>query len=129
MQTKVLIAWALVAAFVWAAFTALEARAQSGTIQFSAVAYSAKESAGAAKITVSRVGGSAGTVTVDFATVETSGGTAAAGVDYFPTNGTLTFGPGVTSRFFYVPIIHDHDHELDETVILELQRAVGGTLG
>src|SRR5688572_23805965 len=86
--------WKLVAAFIWSALHALPADAQSGTIQLSVAEYSVKESAPIAKITVRRVGGSSGTVSVDFATVD---GIAIAEEDYLAANGTLTFGPGVTS--------------------------------
>jgi len=130
MNHRVLVACNRMAALILAAFAALGAQAQSGTIEFSSRAYSVKESGGAAKITVSRVAGSAGTVTVDFRTMDGDAGTATANQDYFPTNGTLTFGPGVTSQFFYVPIIDDMVHETNETVILELQgdpRVLGQT--
>jgi hypothetical protein len=99
--------------------------AQSGMLQFRSTAYSVKESATAAKIIVSRVGGSSGELTVNFTTVDSGGGTAVAGEDYYPTNGTLVFGPGVTSRFFYVPIINDATHEADETVTIELDTLIG----
>jgi len=96
--------------------------AQSGVLQFSSMAYSVKESGPLAKITVSRIGGSAGEVSVNFAT---SDGTAIAGEDYIATNGTLTFGPGVTSRSFYVPILNDLKHELNETVTIDLEPTSG----
>jgi hypothetical protein len=108
------------------------ARAQNGNLQFSASAYLAKESAGAAKITVKRTGGSSGTISVNFSTLDDAGsGTSAiAGLDYYPTNGTLTFEPGVTTRIFYVPLINDTAHEGNETVVLALSDvSEGGTLG
>lgn len=104
----------------------LTAGAQSGSLRFSASTYSIAESGGAAKIIVTRSGGSAGTLTVDFATVDSGGGTAAPDQDYFPTNGSLTFGPGVTSQHFSVPIIDDAAHEANETVLVQLS---GGSLG
>src|SRR5688572_11430182 len=99
--------------------------AQNGMLQFSSIAYSAKESAPSARITVARVGGSAGELSVTFTTVDSGGGTAVAGQDYYPTNGTLVFGPGVTTRDFYVPIINDSSHEGSETITLELSTMVG----
>ena len=103
----------------------LTAGAQSGNLRFSASAYSAAESGVAAKITVTRSSGSAGTLTVDFATVDSGGGTAAPDQDYFPTNGSLTFGPGVTSQHFFVSIIDDAAREVNETVLVQLS---GGSL-
>ena len=104
----------------------LTAGAQSGNLRFSASTYSIAESGAAATITVTRSGGSAGTLTVDFATKDSGGGTAAPDQDYFPTNGSLTFGPGVTSQHFVIPIIDDAAHEANETVLVELS---GGSLG
>ena len=98
----------------------ITARAQSGNLRFSSSSYSTTESGATAKITVTRSGGSAGTVTVSFATVDSGGGTAAPDQDYYPTNGVLTFGPGVTSQHFSVPIIDDAAHEENETVLVEL---------
>ncbi len=96
------------------------ANAQNGILQFSSLNYSINESGSAVKITVTRSSGSAGEVTVSFMTIDSGGGTAVADLDYYPTNGTLTFGPGVTSQFFYVPIINDATHEDAETVLVEL---------
>jgi hypothetical protein len=106
------------------------ANAQNGVLQFSSANYSTSESSGAARVTVTRSGGSAGEVTVSFMTIDSGGGTAGPEQDYFPTNGTLAFGPGVTSQSFYVPIINDAAHEESETILLELQVPSGGaTLG
>jgi streptogramin lyase len=74
---------------------------QPGQLAFSAPAYTFTESGGAAVITVSRTGGNDGTVTVQYATAN---GSAAAGVDYLATAGTLTFNPGETSKSFVVPL-------------------------
>lgn len=96
------------------------ASAQNGVLQFSAATYSVNESGSAARVTVTRTSGSAGEVTVSFMTIDSGGGTAIPDLDYYPTNGTLTFGPGVTSQSFYVPIIDDTAHEANETVLVEL---------
>ncbi|MBI2877535.1 MAG: SBBP repeat-containing protein [Candidatus Tectomicrobia bacterium] len=97
-----------------------------GTLQFSAVAYSAYEN-GSAVITVTRRNGRDGEVTVDFAT---SDGTAIGGSDYTPTSGTLTFANGETSKSFTIPIIANTMLEGNETVNLTLSNVRGGaTLG
>ena len=97
-----------------------DASAQTGTLSFSSASYNATESGGSVRLIVKRSGGSAGTLTADFATVDSGGGTATADADYLPTNGTLSFGPGVTSLDFWVPIVNDVVHENAETVIVTL---------
>ncbi|HEX2950806.1 MAG TPA: carbohydrate-binding protein [Armatimonadota bacterium] len=98
-----------------------------GALQFSAAAYSVNENGSSVSITVSRVNGSEGSVTVNYATTN---GTATAGADYSTTNGTLTFAAGVTSQTFSVPIIDDQSVEGNETVNLTLSNPTGGaTLG
>ena len=67
----------------------------NGKLQFSSQAYSATEDAGSVTISVARIDGATGTVTVDYAT---SNGTASAGSDYAATSGTLTFNQGETSE-------------------------------
>ena len=99
----------------------------SGKLQFSSQTYSATEDAGSIDITVSRVDGATGNVTVDYAT---SNGTATAGSDYTTASGTLTFLQGETSKTFSIPILNDNVFEPDETVNLTLSNATGGvTLG
>jgi hypothetical protein len=105
-----------------------------GTLQFSSATYSVNEGGGTASITVSRTGGTSGTVAVDYATVAggsaTGGAACTAGVDYINASGTLTFGDGVTSQSFNVTICNDASTEPDETVNLALSNVTGGaTLG
>src|SRR5262249_59077369 len=68
--------------------------AQPGVLQFSSATYAVNESQATAIITVTRTGGSTGTVSVHYAT---SDGTATAGSDYAATSGTLTFANGETT--------------------------------
>jgi Calx-beta domain/Beta-propeller repeat len=82
-----------------------------GVVQLSKDVFAATECAVTAltctaKVTVSRTGGSAEDVTVDFATAD---GTATAGVDYTATTGTVTFGPG----------------QMTQTITIDLLREVG----
>ena len=95
----------------------------AGTVQFSSATYSANEGGGSATITVTRTGGAAGGVSVDYAT---SDGTATDGSDYTAASGTLTFGPGQTSQTFTVDILDDLLSEPDETVNLLLSSPTGG---
>jgi uncharacterized delta-60 repeat protein len=99
---------------------------QAGNVQFSASAYSAAENSGTAVITVTRVGGSDGTVTVNYAT---SNGTAVAGTDYTAVSGTLTFTAGQTTQTFTVSLKDDGIFQLtNKTINLTLSSPTGGGL-
>jgi major membrane immunogen (membrane-anchored lipoprotein)/ribosomal protein L35AE/L33A len=63
----------------------------AGSLQFSGATYSVDENGVSALITVTRIGGDFGEVTVDYTT---SDGTASAGNDYTSTSGTLTLADG-----------------------------------
>ena len=71
------------------------------TLQLSSSAASVNATAGQVTLTVDRLGGSQGTDTIGYATSDL---TAAAGVDYAATSGSLTFAPGVTSRTITIPL-------------------------
>ena len=73
-----------------------------GQVAFSTATYNVNENGGPGYITVVRMGGSAESITVNFATLP---GTSTPGIDFYPTNGTLLFGPGDVSKTFTVPII------------------------
>lgn len=105
---------------LWLLAGILSSSAQTGTLRFSAASYSVKESAGFVTVTVNRSGGTAGTITGDYATVDSGGGTASAGADYEPAAGTLTFGPGVSRQTFQIPIVNDTMHENAETILVTL---------
>lgn len=85
------------------------------------------EDAGTVTVTVSRVGGSTGAVSVDFTT---SDNTAIAGSDYESNSGTLNFADGDTSKDIVVNILDDQIEEATETFNIVLSN-VGGeaTLG
>lgn len=94
-----------------------------GTIQFTSTDYHVSEEDGVASISVTRTGGTNLTTTVDFLF---TGGTALNDIDYFGTNGTLTFTPGETVKNIVFPIVNDDLVEADETVTLVLSNATGG---
>lgn len=104
-----------------------------GSLQFSSATYSVGEAGPVATITVTRTGGSDGTVTAQYASTNgtaTGGASCTAGIDYVNTNGTVTFVNGDTSETFDVPICQDPTDEPDETVNLGLSGATGGaTIG
>ena len=94
---------------------------------FSSPTYSVTESGKLATITVTRTGGSAGTMSVDFAT---AAGTALAGKnrDYLATSGTLTFAPGEMSKTMPITIIDDNVFEGDESLTVTLANPRGGAI-
>lgn len=91
-------------------------------LSFSSPAYSKEETGGSVTITVMRSGYTNSTVSVNFATAN---GTAQVGVNYFPTNGTLTFANGETVKTFAVQLKDDGVVNGDHTVLLSLANAVG----
>ena len=76
----------------------------AGSFQFSAPVYSVKKYGGYALIPVIRTGGSIGTATVSYTTLN---GTATNGVNYLLATNTLTFTNGQVSEYFTVPVIDD----------------------
>ena len=83
------------------------------------------ENAGSAVFSVALIGQSTATVTVDYAT---SDGTAEAGSDYTPTNGTLVFLPNETGKTIAVRVDDDSAVEGDETFKVTLTRPQNATL-
>ena len=72
-----------------------------------------------------RLSGPGPSVTVDYATAD---GTATAGDDYTATSGTLTFGPGETTKTIAVPIMDDTVEDDGETILLTLSNASGAAI-
>jgi hypothetical protein len=113
----------------------------SGSIQFSAAAYSANEGDGRAAVTVTRTGDATGTASINYQTADadtfTVGCADAAGAqgnaygrcDFAGAVGTLVFAPGETSNMITVPVIDDAHVEGSETFQLRLSNATGGALG
>jgi len=103
---------------------------QSGVLQFAAATYSANESDGDFnEMTVTRTGGSDGSISVQYlATVKS---TATADSDYAGTDGTLTWANGDTKpKSLTVTLIDDEQVEETETVKFTLSNSTGGaTLG
>jgi len=79
----------------------------------------------AAAFTVTLSAASATAVTVKYATLAD---TAAAGSDFTPTTGTLTFAPGETSKTIAVPILADGAFEADERFSIVLSAPSGATM-
>lgn len=98
---------------------------ESGEFRFDAASYSVAETGGSITITVERVNGSTGAVSVDFATQASSSGSgdAVAGTDFQSASGTLDFADGVTTRSFQVSIIDDASYTGDLSFGVSLSNA------
>jgi uncharacterized delta-60 repeat protein/uncharacterized repeat protein (TIGR01451 family) len=93
-----------------------------GTLGFSSKYYSIIENGKRAAITVTRVGGSGGDVSIAYTTGD---GTAKARKDYTATQGRLYFASGQITNTIYVPIIDNAIAELDKTINLTLSDPSG----
>lgn len=96
-----------------------------GTFQFSTNSYTVAEASGSFAVTVNRVGGIIGAVSVDIATVA---GTAVGGLDFIPFTQVLNFVPGQTSSNLLVQVVDDQVVELQESFSLVLGNPRGGAL-
>ena len=105
------------------AFDEIALFARHGDLRFSQTASEASETGGVAIVSVERVNGSEGEVSIPYAA---AGGTATAGGDFAATNGILTFADGVSTGSFSVALIDDEDDEPDETILLALGDPTGG---
>ena len=96
-------------------------------LQFSSSTYTTYTGSSSSIVTVTRGGGSHGsTVQVQYATV---GGSAAAGVDYTPVTGTLTFLANQTTATFTVPILNGARRSPTPSAWCYPGRPVAGSLG
>jgi hypothetical protein len=124
-----------------------------GTILFTQTTFTVLENAGTARVTVSRQGGSNGTVSVDFTTANAapdcpdpinqpetceiaSRRIAKPTLDYTPTDGTLTFLNGEISKDIEIPITFPDPNppeatqpEPGETLDIALCQATGTNVG
>ncbi|MCA1568608.1 MAG: peptidoglycan DD-metalloendopeptidase family protein [Acidobacteria bacterium] len=114
---------------------------ESGSLQFSAAAYSVNEGGGRAAVTVTRTDDASGTASIDYQTADADtfivGCADAAGVqgnayarcDFATLVGTLTFSPGETTKTITVPLIDDGHVEGPETFQVRLSNPSGATSG
>ena len=94
-------------------------------LSFSNANFTVLKSGVAANINVFRTGYADSVVSVNF---RATNGTALAGINYWPTNGTLVFTNGVTNQAFSVRIINTTAVQPDETVLLQLLNPINGVL-
>lgn len=99
--------------------------AGAGELQFEIAEFQVNENGTNAVVSVRRIGGLTGNVTVNYAT---SVGTAEVGVDYSDVSGTLTFRSGENLQTFLIPILNDDLAESVETVNLTLSSPTGGAI-
>ncbi len=98
-----------------------------GRLQFQATTQSVLENSGVVHIVVSRVGGSAGAVTVHYTTLA---GTATADNEYTATSGTLEFADGQTTAEIDVTILDNLFSGSNKSLQIQLSDPTGGaTLG
>jgi PKD repeat protein len=100
--------------------------AQPGTLRFSLGSYAVSEGAGSVAISVQRVSGDDGAVSVQYAA---AAGLATAGQDFTPVTGALSWADNDTgTKSFNVVIGNDSVAEANETVLLTLSAPTGGAV-
>jgi hypothetical protein len=98
-----------------------------GTVQFSSTTNSVSEDGGTVTVAVTRVSGSFGAASVDYAT---SNKTATAGTNYTATSGTLNWLDGETAaKTFTVAILDDAVYGGSKTFTVALSNAVNAVPG
>ncbi len=112
---------------VWSFTTANEA--SRGTLQFNTTTNSVLENSASLTVTVTRLSGSFGAASVNYAT---SNGTATAGLgfDYTAASGVLNWTNGETaSKTFVITLLDDPIYEGNETFTVVITNASGARLG
>ncbi len=95
-----------------------------GSVQFSAPAVSVAENAGTVQLAVTRTGGSAGAISVSYATVV---GSATVGSDFVAKSGTVSWADGdVAAKTIAIAIVNDTANEPSETFSVALSSPTGG---
>ncbi len=96
----------------------------AGQLSFSASTFRVQEAAGQVVITVNRINGTSGTVSVAYTVAD---GSATSGSDYRASSGTLTWADGDNSpKTFSVEVINDSVRESEESINLTLSSPSGG---
>lgn len=95
----------------------------NGTLELATATYSVNENGGSVTINVNRINGTTGTISVDYASADS---TAIAGNDYTASSGTLSFADGETAKSISVALIDDTEVENSETLSVTLSNATGG---
>ena len=99
----------------------------SGVLELASADYGVIENGGNANITINRLNGSTGEVSVNYST---SDGMAKAAQDYTETKGTVVFNDGEISKTISIPILDDTIKESAENFYFNISEPTGGaTLG
>ena len=96
------------------------------SISFGAPQTDVGERDGSVMIPLLRTGDLTGTVVAGY---QTSDDTAAAGIAYAVTAGSVTFEPGETSKLVSIPILDEGSSQGSESFGVELQSVTGGDIG
>ncbi|HWB02374.1 MAG TPA: immunoglobulin domain-containing protein [Verrucomicrobiales bacterium] len=95
-----------------------------GTLRLTSTAVTTTENAGGIQLVVSRFGGLAGAVSVNFST---AAGTAVAGTDFTATTGTLSWAAGEGGyKYITVPILQDTAQDNSRNFSVTLSGITGG---
>ncbi|MEI6349472.1 MAG: Calx-beta domain-containing protein [Verrucomicrobiota bacterium] len=94
-----------------------------GAVQFTVSNLGVVKNAGSAKLTLTRLGGASGTVSVRYATSDL---TARANTDYTPMNGLVTFAPDQRTATVSIPLVNDALFEKPETFRVTLSSPANG---
>jgi hypothetical protein len=113
-----------------------QSSAANSSLQFSSASQLVTEGSGDAVVTVTRLGNTANSAAVKFATSDSAGvncsaantGLASSRCDYETTIGTLQFAAGETSKTITVPVIDDAYAEGNETFLITLSDVTNGVL-
>jgi Calx-beta domain/S-layer homology domain len=95
----------------------------AGTFNFAATAFAVKENGGSITVTVNRLGGSQGSVNVNYTTTN---GTAKSGQDFNGATGTLSFGAGETTKTFSVAALDNSSITGNKAFTVTLSAPTGG---
>lgn len=114
-----------------------QASPATSSVQLNASQYVVNEGEGSATVTVTRLGSASGTASVDYATTDSAGsnpcgsvtGAASSRCDYLTSTGSVTFGPGETSKTIVIPIVDDAFVEGSENFSITLSNASDTSLG
>jgi glucose/arabinose dehydrogenase len=97
-----------------------------GLISLNVDAISVNEDVKTAIILINRIGGSDGTVSVNYSI---NNGTAKTEEDFRGISETITFNPGETSKEIIIPILEDTISETEEIFSLSIGNSIGTVLG
>src|SRR3989338_4059196 len=106
--------------------SAAAASSAAPTVGLSALDYIVAEAGGSLTVSATRLGGTAGAVTVAYATVD---GSAKSGTDYTGVSGTLSFAAGESTKTLTIAVTDDAKIDGNKTFKITLSNPTGAALG